>query len=310
MSSPALQKSHRLLTGDCFKQLDKIVDKSCRLLITSPPYNIGKAYERDSRRSLQEYKDWLSPIVKKSVDKVSDDGNVCWQVGNYVNNGEIVPLDYIIYEMMSDNGCKLRNRIIWHFNFGLNAQRRFSGRYETLLWFSISDNYRFALDPIRVPQLYPGKRHSAQHSKAGKPSGNPNGKNPGDFWVFDPERAFKEMPIWDVPNVKANHPEKTFHPCQFPSELVERCVLALTDVGDTVLDPFVGVGTSVIAAAKHGRVGVGIDRDKSYIAMARKRLALLCKGSLATRPLGAPVRRPRPTERVAKIPAEWTPAAE
>jgi DNA modification methylase len=307
----ALEMPHALLEGDSLKVLDQIPNKSCRLVITSPPYNLGKEYERDSKLSLDEYKKWLKPIFRKAAKKVADDGHLCWQVGNHVEDGRVYPLDYFFYEIATKAGFRLRNRIIWHFNFGLHAQRRFSGRYETLLWFTKSDNYLFNLDPVRVPQLYPGKRHSQKKGdKAGQPSGNPKGKNPTDFWIFDPNTAFLGQPVWDLPNVKANHPELTLHPCQFPSELVERCILALTEVGDTVLDPFVGTGTSVIAAAKHDRIGIGIDKSNKYIKLARQRLADFEAGILKLRPLGKPVRRPVMGERVATVPDEWKTAAE
>jgi DNA modification methylase len=213
--------------------------------------------------------------------------------------------------MVTALGFKLRNRVIWHFSFGLHATKRFSGRYETLLWFTKSDDYFFQLDPVRIPQLYPGKRHAkGRAGKGGLPSGNPKGKNPTDFWTFEPSTAFLEYPIWEIPNVKAAHPEKTFHPCQFPTELVERCVLALTAAGDTVLDPFVGTGTSVIAAAKHGRNGIGIDQSPLYVELARSRLSDLKAGRLLTRPMGKPVRHPKEGERVATIPPEWVEAAK
>jgi len=297
--------------GDALQVLDLIKDNSCRLAVTSPPYNIGKEYERSRRQTLDEYLDWLAPIIDKICAKIMVDGHLCWQTGNYVRNGEVFPLDYFFYGLITKRGFRLRNRIIWHFNFGLHATKRFSGRYETLLWFTKSDRYYFQLEPVRVPQLYPGKRYShARGNKAGSPSGNPKGKNPTDFWVFEPKAAFGEEAIWELPNVKANHPEKTIHPCQFPSELVERCVLALTAPGDTVLDPFVGAGTSVIAAAKHGRRGIGIDQSIEYIDLARRRLAALHVGTLTTRPLGKPIRRPKAGEKVATIPAEWGAAAE
>jgi DNA modification methylase len=260
---------------------------------------------------LQEYVEWLDPIVEKVCRKVKANGHLCWQVGNHVDKGEVFPLDYLLYELVTKRGFQLRNRIVWHFNFGLNASRRFSGRYEILLWFTKSDRYLFQLDAVRVPQLYPGKRHSAARGKkAGLPSGNPGGKNPSDFWVFEPEAVVREAGIWEFPNVKANHPEKTIHPCQFPSELVERCILALTRAGDTVLDPFVGTGTTVIAAAKHNRRGIGIDRSQRYINLAKTRLAMHAAGQLVTRPMGKPIRRPKSGERVATIPIEWRTAAE
>lgn len=218
-----------------------------------------------------------------------------------------MPLDIILYKALDDIGFKLRNRIIWRFNFGLNSDKRFSGRYETLLWLTKTDNYKFNLDAVRIPQIYPGKRHSASKGtqKAGLPSGNPLGKNPSDFWEFSAQRDFKDNPVWDLPNVKANHPEKTLHTCQFPIELAERCILAFTAPGDDVLDPFIGVGSSAIAASKHDRVATGIDHEANYLAIANQRLIDLQSGRLPMRPSGVPVRRPIPTERVAQTPKEW-----
>jgi adenine-specific DNA-methyltransferase len=294
----------QIIEGDALKKLEAVKDASCKLIITSPPYNIGKEYERDQRLSLRAYLRWLDRIIGTLCEKAATDGHVCWQSGNFVENGEVFPLDTFFYRMFKRRGLKLRNRIIWHFNFGLHAQSRFSGRYETLLWFTKSDEYTFNLDPVRVKQLYPGKRHSAKKgARAGRPSGNPKGKNPSDFWVFDPAQALRESPIWDFPNVKANHQEKTIHPCQFPSELVERCVLALTNERDLVLDPFIGSGTTAIAALKHGRRVIGIDRDANYVELARQRI--IDRENLKTRPIGLAVRSPREGEAVASIPKEW-----
>lgn len=295
-----------IVEGDAVEKLEAVKDGSCKLVITSPPYNIGKEYERDRRLSLREYLRWLDKIIGTLCEKVALDGHICWQSGNFVEAGEVFPLDIFFYRMFKRRGLKLRNRIIWHFNFGLHAQTRFSGRYETLLWFTKSDEYTFNLDPVRMRQIYPGKRHATKKgSKAGQPSGNPKGKNPSDFWVFDPTDAFQDCPVWDFPNVKASHPEKTIHPCQFPSELVERCILALTNESDLVLDPFIGSGTTAIAALQHGRRVIGIDRDPRYVHLARQRLELLQRGELSTRPLGKPVRRPVAGEAVATIPEEW-----
>jgi adenine-specific DNA-methyltransferase len=196
---------------------------------------------------------------------------------------------------------------VWRFNFGLNAGRRFSGRYETILWFTKSDEYTFNLDPVRIPQLYPGKRHAISKGaeKAGLPSGNPLGKNPSDFWEFSPASAFINESVWEVPNVKASHPEKTEHPCQFPIELAERCVLAFTKPNDLVLDPFVGTGASCLAALKHARSSIGIDKDRNFINIAKNRMEHLRRGELPMRTLGKPVLRPSLTDKVAKIPEQW-----
>ena len=299
-------KDSELIRGDASKVVKKLPDNKFSLIITSPPYNIGTDYEKNNRKSLEEYVKWLDDIIKDLVKKIKEDGSICWQVGNYVKDGETFPLDIYIYNILKKYHLKLRNRVVWTFNFGLNSRRRFSGRYETLLWFTRSDNYKFNLDPVRVPQLYPGKRHSRKKGKkAGEPSGNPLGKNPSDFWEFSAQSLFKDQAVWEIPNVKANHPERTGHPCQFPVELVERCVLAFTDKGDSVLDPFVGTGTSVIAALKHGRRGVGIDQSKEYLKIADRRIQQLYEGTLKIRPIGKPIHKPRLTERVARMPEEW-----
>jgi adenine-specific DNA-methyltransferase len=291
---------------DVLVALDKISKESCDLIISSPPYNIGKKYERNSKLSFEDYIVWQDRVIGALVERLRDTGSICWQTGSYVKEGEAIPLDVYLYHSFKKRGLKLRNRIIWKFNFGLNSKRRLSGRYETILWFTKGDHYKFNLDPIRVSQLYPGKRHPmSNRNGAGQPSGNPLGKNPGDYWEFSAAQQFRDNTIWDFPNVKANHPEKTFHECQFPVELAERCVLAFTEKGDVVLDPFVGAGTSVIAAIKHQRLGIGIDRNIEFLKLARKRVESLLKGELKLRPMGRPIHRPKSTDKVAMRPNEW-----
>ena len=302
----------RLIQADVSDALDFVTDGSVQLVVTSPPYNLRKSYERDQAVSLEDYVAWLTPVVDKICQKVRSKGSVCWQVGNFVCDGEVFPLDYYFYGMFLNNGFKLRNRIIWRFNFGLHATKRLSGRYETLLWFTKGDDYTFNLDPVRVPQIYPGKRHSANKrgGRAGQPSGNPLGKNPSDYWIFSADDCFLDNPIWEMPNIKARHPEFTSHPCQFPHELAERCVLAFSEPGDIVLDPFIGAGTSAVAAIKAHRSVIGIDRSADYINLTRQRVAKLRAGTLELRPSAKEVRRPQAGERVSRIPDEWSQAAE
>ncbi len=295
-----------LLQADVSIGLREVESNSVQLVLTSPPYNLRKIYERDQVMSLDQYVKWLDPIVGELCDKVSPTGSICWQVGNFVDKGAVYPLDYYFYEMFFKRGWKLRNRLIWQFNFGLNAKRRLSGRYETVLWFTKTDDYFFNLDPIRVPQLYPGKRHAASKGiKAGMPSGNPLGKNPSDFWTFSPRDDLFLQPILDFPNVKANHPELTPHPCQFPNELAERFILALTMSGDTVLDPFVGAGTTAIAAVKNGRKAVAIDRSEEYIKLTRDRVEQLRTGKIRLRKSGQKTVAPDVNQKVTQVPHEW-----
>lgn len=252
-----------------------LADESIHLIVTSPPYNIGKEYEK--KQSLTDYIRGQAQVISECVRLLHPTGSICWQVGNHVSNGEVIPLDIALYPLLRNHGLKLRNRIIWHFGHGLHCTKRLSGRHETILWFSKNDDYTFNLDPIRVPAKYPGKKYF-KGPKKGELSGNPLGKNPGD--------------VWGIPNVKSNHVEKTNHPCQFPVELVERFVLSLTNVGERVFDPYMGVGSSVIAAIKNGRAGLGCDIAQEYVDIAWDRVKRLECGTLLTRPMDRPVYDP------------------
>ncbi|MGH2461302.1 MAG: DNA-methyltransferase [Chloroflexota bacterium] len=264
-----------LFQGDCRDLLAEIPDRVVKLVVTSPPYNLGKPYER--RLDLAEYLERQRPIIEECVRVLDQDGSLCWQVGNYVDDGAIVPLDVVLYPLFVEQGLRLRNRIVWHFEHGLHASKRFSGRYEVILWLTRGDTYTFNLDAVRVPQKYPNKRHFKGPNR-GQLSGNPLGKNPGD--------------LWEIPNVKANHVEKTIHPCQFPVELIERLVLALTNEGDWVLDPFLGVGTTAIAALMHGRRAIGAEIVPEYVAIANQRIEAAEQGRLRIRPMERPVFNP------------------
>jgi adenine-specific DNA-methyltransferase len=289
-----------LFQGDCLDCLKEIPSGTIQLIITSPPYNVGKAYE--TVKSLDEYLKGQQPILAELNRVLSSRGSLCWQVGNYVEKSEIFPLDIFYYPIFNAMSLKLRNRIIWRFNHGLHASKRFSGRYETLLWFTKSDDYLFNLDSVRVPSKYPGKTHF-KGPKKGLPSGNPLGKNPSDIWDIVTEDWEKEL--WDIPNVKANHPEKTEHPCQFPIELVQRCVLALTEENDWVLDPFAGVGSTLVGAIMHHRKALGCEKEKAYTAIASERIQNYFNGTLKVRPLGKPVYQPTGKEKVSQIPTQW-----
>lgn len=286
--------------GDCLKSLRSCPDGFAKLAITSPPYNIGKAYEKSA--ALDAYLAALDPIIEELMRVLSPEGSVCWQVGNYVEDGEIFPLDIFYYPHFKRHGLRLRNRIVWYFDHGLHASRRFSGRYEVMLWFTRSNNYTFNLDPVRVPSKYPGKRHF-KGDKRGQLSCNPLGKNPSDIWKLILNEW--EIGMWNIPNVKANHPEKTIHPCQFPIELVERCVLALTNAGDWVVDPFSGAGSSLLAGLRHGRKVMGCEKEPSYIEAARRRIIDFVEGKLPYRPLGKPVHQPTGREKITQMPEEW-----
>jgi len=289
-----------LAWNDVLDFLKNVPNETFTLVVTSPPYNIGKPYEKPLE--FENYLQWQEEVIKECKRVLKSNGSICWEVGNYVKDGEVFPLDVYFYNIFKKLGFKLRNRIIWHFGHGLHAKRRFSGRYEVILWFTKSEDYVFNLDAVRIPQKYPGKKAYKGPNK-GKPTCHPLGKNPSDVW----EILLKdwEEEIWNIPNVKANHPEKTVHPCQFPIELVERLVLALTTPGDWVFDPFVGVGSTLIAGLLHDRRVTGVDKERVYTNIAWQRVMATLDGTLKRRPLGKPIYQPKGMERVLYPPPEW-----
>jgi adenine-specific DNA-methyltransferase len=276
-----------IFAGDSFELLEGAPEASMDLIITSPPYCMGKAYEtadKDVDAFVKNHEKIL-PLVVRSL---KTGGSMCWQVGYHVYKGLCTPLDYLVLkEMERFPSMRLRNRIAWTFGHGMHATTRFSGRHETVLWFTKGDDYHFDLDAIRVAQKYPGKL-AWRGPKKGQPSGNPNGKNPSD--------------VWELPNVNANHVEKTDHPCQFPIGLAQRLIRALTVPGDLVFDPFCGVGSSGAAALIEGRAFLGAEISPEYVSLASERLRLASTGELNFRPAERAIHLPSATDKVAKAP--------
>lgn len=268
-ASASMQDSdYAIWQGDTMTLLKSLPDKQIfDLVVSSPPYNIGKSYEK--KAALEKYLAWQEEVLDQIIPRLKDTGSLCWQVGNFVDNGQIVPLDIEMASIFKKHGLQLRNRIIWHFGHGLHNKHRFSGRYEVVMWYTKSDDYFFDVDPVRIQSKYPGKRHF-KGPKKGELSGNPLGKNPED--------------VWSIPNVKANHVEKTDHPCQFPVGLIERLVLSMTKPGDLVFDPFAGVGSAGVAAALHRRRFWGSELIAGYAKTGKQRIDDALNGNATYRP--------------------------
>lgn len=281
--------SVRLKVQDAFEFLAKLRPDSVDLIVSSPPYCMGKAYDKsDSVDDFIADHERLAPLLVRAL---KNSGSLCWQVGHHVNDGVVVPLDALVYAIFAkQEELFLRNRVVWTFGHGVHASRRFSGRHETILWFTKGHDYHFNLDAVRVPQKYPGKRYY-KGPKKGEWSGNPLGKNPSD--------------VWEIPNVKSRHVEKTDHPCQFPVALVQRLVRALTKPKGVVVDPFMGSGSSAVAAALEQRLFLGCDLNESYVAIAQKRIAEVSKDVHKIRPLDLPIYIPQASHAVTTLPIRF-----
>ena len=268
--------------------LRSVPDSSVSLTITSPPYCMGKEYERSY--SIDDFVADHVRILPEIVRVTRNGGSVCWQVGYHIESNRCSALDYLVFDIMRNHSeMALRNRIIWSFGHGLHSTRRFSGRHETILWFTKGDRYYFDLNAVRVPQKYPGKRHYKGKHK-GEFSGNPKGKNPSD--------------VWDIPNVKANHIEKVGHPCQFPVGLAERLVRALSPKGGAVFDPFMGSSSTGVAAILNGRRFLGAEKNEKYSAIAYERMLSAYAGTVPFRPADQPIYVPG-REAVARRPGHF-----
>ena len=271
--------------GDSYKLIKKLPSESVDLIFSSPPYCMGKEYE--SSRSIDDFLKSHRELIPDLARLLKPGGSICWQVGYHVKNNALTPLDFLAHQVFAEvGGLVLRNRIIWTFEHGLHASKRFSGRHEVILWYTKGD-VNFDLDSVRVPQKYPGKK-SYRGPNKGNWSGNPLGKNPGD--------------VWNVPNVKGNHLEKTSHPCQFPVALPHSFVKAVTPPDGVVFDPFMGVGSTGLAAAIEGRRFLGCESVSEYVKIALKRIRDARDGSPVYRPFWQPIHTPRATDSVAKKP--------
>ena len=274
--------------------MTSLPDESVDLIVTSPPYCMKKAYE-DPHNDLRTFKEQHTIIFDDLYRILKNGGSICRQVGYHISDRCVIPLDYIVYEIFTTMSeiysapLVLRNRIIWTFGHGLNSTKRFSGRHETILWFTKGEGSTFNLDDIRVPQKYPGKR-SYRGPHKGELSGNPLGKNPSD--------------VWDIPNVKANHVEKTQHPCQFPVAIPQRLIKALAPINGLVFDPFMGSGTTGVAAVLEGRRFIGAEIYPEYYDISKQRIQDAINGVARIRE-DKPVIIPNARAAVARLPESF-----
>jgi len=281
--------------GDSLQLVKAIPDGMLDLTISSPPYCMGKEYEKRSS-SVDDFIDAHRSILPEIVRATAEGGSICWQVGYHLSGRVMFPLDYAVYEVMRHiPDVSLRNRIVWTFQHGLHDRTRFSGRHEVVLWFTKGMSNRFDLDAVRVRQKYPGKR-SYKGPNKGQFSGNPLGKNPGD--------------VWEIPNVKGNHIEKTAHPCQFPVALAQRLVRALTMENGVVFDPFMGAGSAGVAALLERRRFLGGELQRQYVDIAQERLRAAVDGSIRVRPIDMPIHVPSARSAVATAPDHFFPNFE
>jgi DNA modification methylase len=242
------------------ENMKDIPNESVDLMVTSPPYNIdikygnkwkdrkvveskGKKY-KDSL-SEDEYKKILENVINETYRVLKPNGSVFFNMKNRIQKNVLVPPFFILdfFEKMY-----LKNIIIWNFDWGGSTNKRFSSRYEYIFFFTKNKKeWVFNLDDISIPSVnFRPDRYKTQL------------KNPSD--------------VWNIPMVSGSFSERTEHPAQYPEKLIERVIKAASNVGDLVLDPFLGSGTTAVVAKRFKRNFVGYEINKEYVDIAKKRL--------------------------------------
>jgi len=245
----------RLFCGDAIEVLRGMPDESIDLTVTSPPYNIGKEYEQN--RPLEEYLEWCR-IWLGELFRVTKPSGALWLNLGYIaveGRGRAVPLVYLLW---NQSPFYLLQEVVWHYGAGVASRKSFSPRNEKWLWFVKNPSqYTFNLDAVRDPNVkYPNQK------KNGKLKCNPQGKNPGDVWI---------IPKVTSGSGRASR-ERTPHPAQFPLAVVRRIILASSNPGEVVFDPFAGSGSSLVASTQCGRRAMGSELRSDYCAIAERRL--------------------------------------
>ncbi len=240
--------------GDSRNLLKTIPDATVKLVVTSPPYNIGKPYGKyKDKIALNEWKELISDVTKEIYRILTPDGSFFLNLSPvpFGENKEILPLPYFGYDIMKENGFYIRNIITWTFNNMQNCTQRLSGRYENIVW-GVKDlkNYVFNLNDVRIPYITQNDKRLEGGS----------GRNPTDVWYFNRVNNMTKGKLG------------LSHPTVYPIEMIERIIKMSSNVNDTILDPFLGSGTTVVAALKLNRKGIGFELDQSYESEITKRI--------------------------------------
>ncbi|MGQ0542844.1 MAG: DNA-methyltransferase [Blastocatellia bacterium] len=247
---------NRTVCGDAFEVLKQLPEKSFDLLFADPPYNLTKDFgaEKFREMSLNEYENWLDSWIKLCVPLLKKTASI-YICGDWRSSSAI--------QRVGTKYFNLQNRITWEREKGRGAKQNWKNAAEDIWFFSVSDTFTFNLDAVKMK-----RKVLAPYTKNGEPKdwekssdGNFRDTHPSNIWTDI------SVPFWSMP-------ENTDHPTQKPEKLLAKIILASTNAGDLVLDPFAGSGTSAVTAKKLGRNFVVIESDEDYCLLAQKRLEL------------------------------------
>ena len=246
-----------LYNEDALAGIERVADASVDLVIADPPYGLGKDYGNDSDRlGAHEYLAWSRRWIDAVVPKLKANGSLyvflTWQHSPEVFSHIKTRLAMV-------------NEIIWDRRVPSmgGSTRKFSSVHDNIGFFVRSRDYYFDVDAVRIPYDAETKKARTRSIFVGKK------------WL---EVGYNPKDVWSVSRLHRQHGEREDHPTQKPLEIVERMVLASCPPGGAVLDPFMGSGTSAVAALRHGRRFVGFELNSDYFAIVEKRVAATVTG--------------------------------
>lgn len=247
-------KNNTVYNEDCIAGLDRIPDKSIDLILTDPPYNLGKDYgNKSDQMKPEDYLAWSAAWIEKAVPKLKDGGSL------YV---------FLTWRYSPEIFCILKkrmvmiNEIIWDRRVPSmgGSTRSYSSVHDTIGFFVNSKDYYFDLDAIRIP--YDEVTKKARSRRAFE----------GAKWL---ELGCNPKDVWSVPRIHSQSPEREAHPTQKPMQIVERMIKASCPPGGIVLDLFMGSGTTAAAAKTTGRNYLGFELNSEYCRKIDRRLSTI-----------------------------------
>ena len=227
------------------------------LLILDPPYNLTKAFSSTTfkRKSIAEYSEWFEALLVKLLPLLKETASV-YVCSEWCSSTAV--------HLVLDKLLRVRNRITWEREKGRGAKRNWKNASEDIWFATVSDDYVFNVEDLKLK-----RKVLAPYTDANGAPKDWNETTEGQFRLTHPSNLWNDItvPFWSMP-------ENTNHPTQKPEKLLAKLILASTNQGDLVFDPFMGVGSSIVTAKKLNRKFLGVEIEKEYCLLAAKRLSL------------------------------------
>lgn len=248
--------TNKTINQDLFTVLDFLPENFVDLLFVDPPYNLTKKFNSNTFKemSTKDYIEWIDSWLSKLIRTLKKTASI-YICGDYRSSGAI--------QQVGEKYFKVRNRIVWEREKGRGAKKNWKNNTEDIWFFTVSDDYTFNIDAVKLK-----KKVLAPYKVNGRPKDWEETNN-GNYRLTHPSNIWTDItvPFWSMP-------ENTDHPTQKPEKLLAKIILASSNEGDFVLDPFLGSGTTSVVAKKLNRKYLGIELDNTFACLAEKRISL------------------------------------